>query len=131
MNPASQRLEPRWAIYLKSAAWIFPPLFIWVGSCILVVPKLKEICQVSGTAFPTPVLTALALSDFCKNNLILGTVLILVALALLEWWSRGWLRYRRPVFGIVAFGLNLIALILVTTMMVFTVTAGANLLSAK
>ena len=131
MNPAIQQLEPRWATYLKSAAWMFPPLIIWVGSCILVVPKLKEVCQVSGTAFPAPVLTALAVSDFCKNNLILGTVMILAALALLEWRSRGWPRYRRPVFGIAAFSMNLIALILITMMMVFAVLAAANLLHAK
>ncbi len=128
MNIPNQNLEPRWATYFKSAALIFPAIVVWVGSLVFVVPKLKAICAVSGTELPKVVLTALALSDFCKNNLILGALVMLAALVLLEWRSRGWPRYRRVVFGITAFSLNLVAMILITTMMVFAVIAAANLL---
>ena len=128
MNIPNQNLEPRWATYLKSFALIFPALVVWVGSLVFVVPKLKEICMVSGTEFPKLVRTALALSDFCKNNLIFGAVLMLAALIWLEWRSRRWPRYRRVVFGIAAFSVNLIALSLIITMMVFAVIVGANLL---
>jgi hypothetical protein len=131
MNIPNQNLEPRWATYLKSAALIFPAIFVWVGSCVFVVPKLKEICAVSGTTFPKPIWTALVLSDFIRNNLILGTMVILAALILLEWRSRRWPRYRRLVFGIAAFSLNFFALALIATMLVFAVPAGANLLHAK
>ena len=128
MNISNSNLEPSWATYLKSAALIVPAIFVWVGSCIFVVPKLKEICAVSGTLFPKPVILALTLSDFVKNNFILETLLTLVALILLEWRSPRWPRYRRLVFGVAAFSLNLVALILITTMMVFAVLAAANLL---
>ena len=131
MNVPNQNPEPRWATYFKSAAWVIPAIFIWVGSLVFVVPKLKEICQVSGTELPKVVLTALALSDFCKSNFILGAVVTLAALVLLEWRARRWPRYRRMFFGITAFSLNLFALILITTMMVFAVLAAANLLHAK
>ena len=56
---------------------------------------------------------------------------MLAALIWLEWRSRRWPRYRRMVFGIAAFSVNLIALILITTMMVFAVIAAANLLHHK
>lgn len=128
MNTPIQNPEPRWATYLKSFALIFPAIFVWVGSCVFVVPKLKEICVVSGTTFPKPIWTALVLSDFIKNNLILGTAAILVTLILLEWRSRRWPRYRRLVFGIAAFSLNFIALALIASLLVFAVIAGANLL---
>jgi hypothetical protein len=131
MNTSNQNLEPGWATYLKSAAFIIPAVFIWIGSCIFVVPKLKEICLVSGTSFPKPVLAALALTDFLKNNLIPGTVAILAALILLEWRSGWWQRCRRAIFGMAAFFLNLTALIMITVMMVFAVIAAANLLHAK
>jgi hypothetical protein len=62
---------------------------------------------------------------------MLGTVLMLAALIWLEWRSRHWPRYRRMVFGIAAFLVNLIALILITAMMFFAVIAAANLLHAK
>ncbi len=128
MNMPIQNPEPRWATYLKSFALIFPAIFVWVGSCVFVVPKLKEICVVSSTPFPKPIWTALVLSDFIKNNLILGTAAILVTLILLEWRSRRWPRYRRLVFGIAAFFLNFIAIALIASLLVFAVIAGANLL---
>jgi len=128
MNIANHHLEPRWATYVKSAVWIIPALFIWTASCVLVLPKLKEICVASGTAFPKPVLLALAVSEAVKNNFILGTLVVLAALILLEWRSRWWPRYRRMIFGTVAFSLNLAGLILVSTMMLFAVIAAANAL---
>jgi hypothetical protein len=128
MNTSSQNIEPGWATYLKSAALIVPAIFIWVGSCVFVVPKLKEICYEAGTHIPEPVLAALVISDFVKNNFILEALALLAALVWLEWRSRRWPQYRRLVFGIAAYSLNLIALILITTMMVFAVIAAANLL---
>ncbi len=71
------------------------------------------------------------MSDFSRHNFILGAVMILTALIWLEWRSRRWPRYRRPICSVTAFSLNLIALIMVTIMMVFAVIVAANLLHAK
>jgi hypothetical protein len=131
MNSSIQNLEPGWATYLKSAALAIPAVFIWVGSCIFVIPKLKEICMVASTAFPKPVLLALTVSDLVKNNIILGSVTVLTALVLLEWRSPRWPRYRRLVFGIAAFMLNFIALALMATLLVLAVVAGSSLVNAK
>ena len=128
MNTSNSNPEPGWATYSKSAALIFPAIVIWLGSLVLVMPKLKEICAASGTALPKLVLMALTLSELVKNNFILGTLAVLAVLIFLEWRSSRWPRYRRMVFGIAAFSVNLIALILITTMMVFAVLAAANAL---
>jgi len=129
MNTSNSNLEPGWATYFKTAAFIVPAIAIWVGTCVLIVPKLKEICEASGVAISKPVVSALVFSDFIKRNLIVGFVLILTALVLAEWRSQGWRRYRRLVFGILAFSLNLIALILMATLCLCAVVAGANLLA--
>ena len=130
-NASNQNLEPGWATYLKSAALAIPAVFIWVGSCCFIIPKLKEICAAAGTAFPKPVVLALNMSDLVRNNFILGSLTVLTALVLLEWrWPR-WPRYRRMIFGIAAFMLNFIALAIIATLLVFAVVAGASLANAK
>ena len=131
MNTSNSNLERGWVTYLKSAALVFPAFVVWVVSCVIAVPRLKEICVVSGTAFPKPMVTALDVSDFIKNHLILGTAAMLVALVLLEWRSSRWPRYRRLVFGVAAFSLNFFALALIAGLLVFAVVAGANLLHTK
>ncbi len=50
------------------------------------------------------------------------------AIVWLEWRSQRWPRYRRMIFGITAFSLNLFALAFISTMMVFAVISAANLL---
>jgi hypothetical protein len=128
MNTTNSNIEPRWATYFKNIVFILPAIFLWVGSSVFVLPKLKQIFAVSNMAVPKPMLTAVAMSEFFKNNLFLATILIVFALVLLEWRSGWWMRHRRLVFGIAAFVLNSIALILITTLFVLAVMAGANLL---
>jgi hypothetical protein len=125
MNVSNQNLEPRWATYLKSAAWIFPAILVWTFSVVLVLPRLKWICETSSMSFPKPILTALAVSDFIKNNLILETAVILAALIFVEWRLRLWPRYRRLVFGVAAFSLNLIVLVLMAGLLVLAVVVAA------
>jgi len=130
MNTSLQTPEPRWATYFKNITFILPAILLWAGSCVFVLPKLKQICSVSNTVLPTPMLAALALSDFFKHNYFGAAVLTAVfVLVLLEWRSRWWGRRRRLVFGIAAFLLNSTALIFITTLFVLAVIAGSNLLN--
>ena len=131
MNTSNQNLEPGWATYLKSAAFIVPGVFVWAGFMVLVLPKLKQICDASSTPLWKPIVTALAVSDFFRCNLMVIAVVILAALMLLEWRSDRWPRYRRLVFGILAYAFSILVLIFITTMAVFAVVAGANLLHGK
>jgi len=127
MSTPPQSIEPRWATYFKTIAFTLPALFLWVGSLIFVLPKLKDLCQVSNTPVPKPILTALNLSELFKNNLLHVCVPLVLALVLLEWRSRWWGRRRRLVFGVGAFLLNSIVLIIITAMLVLAVVAGARL----
>ena len=129
MNTSCQNIEPRWATYFKTLAFVFPAIIFWVGSCMFIVPKLKQICLVSNTQVPKPMLTVLGLSELFKNHLFVASIVIIFALILLEWRSRWWRRQRRLVFGISAFLLNSTALISITTMFVLAVLAAANLLN--
>jgi hypothetical protein len=74
---------------------------------------------------------ALGLSDFFKTNFIAISVVLISALISLEWRAHRWPRYRRPVLVIMAYTLSLLALMLMATMAVFAVAAGAHLLPGK
>ena len=128
MNTTNSNIEPRWATYLKAAAFILPAIFLWIFSCTFVLPLLKQICDASGIFIPKSISTALALSDLVQNHFIVGSIVILFALVLLEWRSHRWPRYRRSIFGILAFLLNSTVLIFITVMFALAVVAGAHLL---
>lgn len=128
MNTSNRYIESWWATYLKAVALILPAFVLWAGACVFVVPKLKEICEVSGTIVPGLVMMAVAWSGILKNHLLIVAPAILAALVLLEWRSHRWARYRRVVFGVTAFSMNLLTLIFIAILLVFSVMAGANLL---
>ena len=128
MNTSNSNLEPGWATYLKNAALVLPGFFFWVGSLIFVVPKLKQICAASDTLLPQPLLTVLRVTDFFRLNMIWITIALLAAIVLLEWRSHWWPRYRRMVFGVTAYLLNFMALVLLSLLAVTAALAAANLL---
>jgi hypothetical protein len=128
MNTMNQTGEPRWASYLKTTAFALPALVLWVGSLVFVLPKLKEICLVSHTVLPEPMLFTLAISDFLKNNLLVTLMFMGLTLVLLEWRSHWWKRRRRMALGIAAFVLNSSILMFFFFMFILAVLAGSNLL---
>ena len=128
MNTSNSHLEPGWATYLKNAALVLPGFFFWVGSLIFVVPKLKQICAVSDSHLPAALLLVLNVTDLIRVNLIWITIALVVAIVLLEWRSHWWPRYRRMVFGVVAYVSNFLALILLALLAVTAVLVAANLL---
>jgi hypothetical protein len=123
MNPPIQETESRSNTYLKNAALALPPLGLWIFMGILVVPKLQEICAGSATVFPAPLMTALTVSAFVKNNLLLGGVVVVAALILLEWRLPQWNRYRRIIVGATAYLLNLTVLAILAVLCLLAVIA--------
>jgi len=123
--PAS---EPRWATYGKAMAWVFPAMVLWVGSLVMVMPKLKNLCQVSHTVLPKPMVFVLALTDLLKSNLVPVLLVAGLVLVALEWRARGWGQRRRLVLGVAAFLLNSFVLVLISAMLVLAIIAGSNLL---
>ena len=43
-------LEPRWATYAKAGAFAMPAAFLWLFSCVFLLPKLQQMCQQAGTS---------------------------------------------------------------------------------
>ncbi len=127
MNTSNQNLEPGWATYLKSAALIFPAIFVWVGSLVFVVPKLKDVSAASNTQLPEFIQFQLAVADVIRMNILLGSLIFLTALVLLEWRWRGWSRFRRLLFGIVGFCLNFSALVFLASLLVYAVLVASHL----
>lgn len=63
--------------------------------------------------------------------LLVASAGLVAMLILLEWRSRRWPRYRRMIFGMLAFFLNFMVLALISIAGVFAVIAGAHLLPAR
>src|SRR5688572_6583757 len=43
MNTPSVNIEPRWATYLKGAAFLAPAVILWAMSVVFLIPKLEQI----------------------------------------------------------------------------------------
>jgi len=127
MNTPQQNPEPRWVTYLKSAAWVLPAGFIWMGCMVFVVPKLKEVGVASKMELPQLITSELNVADFIRNNFLLGSLIFLALLIMLEWRWRGWARFRRLFFGIIGFCLNFSALFLLATLLIFAVLVASQL----
>jgi hypothetical protein len=131
MNTTERNLEPRWATYLKTAAFFVPALFVLMGMCVFILPKLKEILAAANMVLWGPIVLALDLLDFVRVHSIILSLATIAALILVEWRSDRWPRYRRLVFGFLAFSLNIVVLVLITALAVLAVAAGAHLLPGK
>lgn len=125
MNTSSSNLEPRWATYLKAAAFLLPAVCLWLLSTVFLIPKLQQICADAG-AVPLPglVQTMMAVTE---HGLVICVVLVL-ALGLLEWRVSSWPRYRRAAIGFGMFFLNAVVLISIFMLVVAAVLAAPGLL---
>lgn len=115
--------EPRWATYIKSAAFLLPAVTLWTLVVVFVFPKLKEICNQAGVTLPSTYYFVLALM---QHSVLIGGFL-LAAIGLLEWRSERWPRYRRAAVGITVFTLNAAALVLISFLVVYAVVAAVQI----
>ena len=116
-------IEPGWATYLKSGAFIAPAIFVWSAFAIFVLPKLREICQKSEVVFPSFIRTVLGVSLFVHEHVVLFFGATALLLILLEWRSRSWPRYRRAVFGVSVFAVNTLVLLSLGLMVIMAILA--------
>jgi hypothetical protein len=134
-DPKNPKLDgslalPRWwATYLNAAIFLLPAFALWMLTVIFIVPKLQQICaDAGGQPLPGFLRTVLMVTEH--------GVLFLFALgamvALLEWFSEGWVRYRRIFTGVAVFLLNSVILTsLFTTLVTFAMVAPALIRLAK
>jgi hypothetical protein len=127
MNASSANLEPRWATYLKAAAFLLPAVGLWMFNMIFVFPKFQELCRLSQINLTVSLRTFIALAVALKANFLwlsLGLVLLLI---LMEWRATYWPRYRRAVFGVAVFSLNLVVLVAISLIGIISVVAAFDL----
>jgi hypothetical protein len=128
MNASSSNLEPRWATYLKAAAFLLPAVGLWTFNMIFVFPKFQELCKLSQINLTVSLRTFIALAVALKDNFLWISLGMVLLLTLLEWRATTyWPRYRRAVFGIAAFSLNLAVLIAISLIGVLSVVAAFEL----
>lgn len=131
MNTSSSNanLEPVWATYLKSAAFVLPAAFLWLFVAVFVFPKFNEVVSQSGirAAMPGFLRSGWDLALFLTHYLFDLCVVLALAIALLEWRSDRWPRYRRAAFGVGVFLLNSAVLIAITAMVVLALVAAPAL----
>jgi len=115
--------EPRWATYIKSIAFLLPAATLWMLVVVLIVPKLRQICDQAGVTLPAVYNVVFSLMQ--HGVLVCGS--LVAALVLLEWRSERWPRYRRAAFGIGVFALNSAILILISFLVAYAVIAAAQI----
>src|SRR5688572_24938980 len=129
-------IEPRWATYLKAVGFLAPAIFLATVSAIWVVPKLQQICRDAGLAglpaatagtFWSLTYSSIQTMLFFANYGVLIAVVLIAVLALLEWRSRLWPRYRRATVGLGAFLINSIVLIALFVMFLAAIMAAPGL----
>jgi hypothetical protein len=133
MNPSDSKLiEPGWATYLKSTAFIVPAVSLWTLTAVFVLPRLEQICADAGLPLNHSVWNVThsnfaAMVLFREYGLFLAGAIILL-LVLLEWRSSKWPRYRRAILGIGTFAFNSLVLISIFLMIITAVVAAPALL---
>jgi hypothetical protein len=136
MPNSNLNVEPRWTTYLKASAFLMPAAFLWLFSAIFLLPKLREICNATGSAafnfpqapgiFRTSAIIGQGMV-FLTAHWIQTVGAVIFALILLEWRFNGWSRYRRASLGVGIFLFNF-AVLLSITLMVLSALLGANAL---
>jgi hypothetical protein len=130
MNTSSN-IEARWATYLKGGLFVMPAIVFWILSAVFVVPKLQQICADAGIfnyeGWPLIESCIRTTLFFSQHGVLIGGGLI-VMLALLEWRSRKWPRYRRATIGAGVFLLNGVILFSIFVMFVTALLAAPALL---
>ena len=127
MNTSNQNIEPRWATYCKSSAFLFPAVSLWVLAMTFVYPKFHQICLTAKVSFPAPLLSVITLANFLKNNFLLVCSVLVPVVGLLEWRASRWPRYRRAVLGTVALLLNALVLIWFLALVIMSILAADKL----
>ena len=134
MNTPTANIEPRWATYLKATAFLAPALFLWAVSSIFIVPKLQQICLDAGlpnsrdTFFWNVTHSNILATNFFREYGVFVSLAILALLAVLEWRSEKWPRYRRAAVGSGTFLLNFVVLVSIFLMVLAAIMVAPALM---
>ena len=115
----------RWRTYLKAAVFLGPPILIWTALMIFVVPKVKQICADAG-AGP---FTIFGVMDLLQSYWMVVTCILVGLVALLEWKSGLWRRWRNWVIGAAVFVINTAVIFGLASLLVVTAIVGPMLIN--
>ena len=120
----------RWKTYSKAAVFLGPPVLIWTALMIFVVPKVKQICADAGALpFSDWPFTVFGMLDFVQENWMLMAAALLAAVALLEWRSGLWRRWRNWTIGTAVFVINTAVIFGLASLLVVTAIVGPMLIN--
>ena len=119
-------IEPRWQTYLLAVFSIFPAVVFWGIACTFLVPKVREICEMTKldcAEFRWVWEAPFFLVRYGSASLV---ALILV-FALLELVGRGWPPQRRIATGVAVLVVNFAVLFGLTTLLILVLMAAPSL----
>ena len=111
----------RLAAYLQSAAVLVPAVLVSLFSAFYVIPKLEQLWANLGAALPIGGAWVLTAAHFLRDDGWIALAVVIVLLAILEFRSAVWPRYRwgtllcttALINGAVLVGLAMISILLV------------------
>ena len=114
-----------WRTYLKAAVFLGPPILIWTALMIFVVPKVKQICADAG-AGP---FTIFGVMDLLQSYWMVVTCVLAGLVALLEWKSDLWRRWRNWTIGTAVFVINTAVIFGLASLLVVAAIVGPMLIN--
>jgi hypothetical protein len=134
-HPSDPDIEPGWRTYFRGAAFSIPSLFILAFSSVYLLPKLETLWRDAafGASFAMApsAIRAVQVAYFVTEHLVGLVVAVIAVVALLEWRSSRWPRYRKASVGVAAFLANTAILIFITAMFMTALMAAPALIRMK
>lgn len=125
-NDAVVRREPAWRTYLRSAAFIAPPLLAWAFVAVFVFPKFQQM-WVDSKMMDSEFQWIMGSLHWGMHNMKILCLLFVVLFVALELTGGWWQRHRRAVVGTAVFLFNTAIVVGLTGACVAAAVAGPAL----
>jgi hypothetical protein len=118
--------EPAWRTYLRSAAFVAPPLLAWAFISVFVFPKFQQMWRDSNM-MDSEFQWMMGALNFAMHNTTFICGLLVFLFVALEFATDFWPRYRRAIVGLFVFILNTAVIVGLATACVTAAIAGPAL----
>ncbi len=125
-DASTVELRPRWPTYFNAVIFLLPAVISWGFACVFLVPKVVELGERAGIARSAAARIwnpAIFLVHYGRSLL----VAVILAVVLLECFSRAWRRYRGTGAGVVVWLLNVTVLFGLTALFTVALIAAPSL----